>query len=135
MNNIVDKDFVQTMRAVEHSLGIPNSFPGLSSDNSGTYTNVTEAIATTARSSSLTPEIRQVLEDAIPIITEVALELKINLVFEQNDLRSRLARESLLVAKYELNSKFVSAHPVNHDDITALWMLAGSTIIQLIQLM
>ena len=35
-------------------------------------TNVTEAIATTALSSSITPETRQALEDAIPIITDIS---------------------------------------------------------------
>ena len=133
--NIVNKDFVQTMRAVEHSLGIPNSYPGLISDNTGTSMNVTAAIATTARSSSLTSEIRQALEEAIPIFTEIALGLKVNIVFDQNGLRSRLAGGSPLVAKYGLNSEFFSAHRVDHDDFTALWMLAGSTIILLTQLM
>ena len=118
------------MRAVEQSLGIPNSYPGL---NTGTSTNVTDAIATTARSSSLTPEIRQTLEDAIPIITEIVSQLNVNIVFDRNGLRSRLASESPLVAKYELNLEVVSARRVDHDDFTALWMLAGSTIILLTQ--
>ena len=86
------------MRAVEHSLGIPNSFPGLISDK--TSLNVTAAIATTARSSSLSSEIRQVLLDSIPIIAEIVSALKVNTVFEQDGLRSRLASASLLVAKY-----------------------------------
>ena len=124
------------MRAIEYSLGVPNSsFTGLISDNTGTPMNVTAAIEMTARSSSLTSEIQQVLRDAISIIAEVSLGLKVNLDFEQDDLRARLASGSPLVAKYGLNSEFVSARRVVHDDFTALWMSAGSTIIPLTQLM
>ena len=122
------------MRAVEYSLGMANAFPGLST-GSGTSMNVTEAMATTARSSSLAAGIRQALVDAIPIFTEIASTLKVNIIFDQNGLRSRLASGSLLVAKYGLNSEFVSARHVDRDDFTALWMLAGNTIIPLTQLM
>ena len=135
MKNVDNEGFVQTMRAVEHSLGIPNSFPGLVSDNTGTSKNVTDAIATTARSSSLTSEIRQALEDSISIFTKIALELKVNIVFEQNGLRSRLASGSPLAAKYGLNSEIFSAVVLIMTKFTALWMLAGSTIIPLTQLM
>ena len=95
MNIIVNIGFVQTMRAVEQSL---------ISNNTGTSMNVNDAIATTARSSSVTPEIRKVLEDAIPMFTKIASELRVNIVLDQNNLRSRLASRSPLVAKYGLNS-------------------------------
>ena len=95
MNIIVNIGFVQTMRAVEQSL---------ISNNTGSSMNVTDAIATTARSSSVTPEIRKVLEDAIPMFTKIASELKVNIVLDQNGLRSRLASRSPLVVKYGLNS-------------------------------
>ena len=62
--------------------------------------NVSEAIATTSRSSSLTPETRQALEVAIPIFMQIASELKVNTVFEQNGLRSSLASGSPLISKY-----------------------------------
>ena len=90
------------MRAVEYALGIPKAYPGLVTDNIGTSMNVTAAIATTARSSSLTSEIRQALVEAIPIFTEIALGLKVNIIFDQDGLRSRLAGGSPLVAKYGL---------------------------------
>ena len=95
--------------------------------------NVTAAIASTARSSVLTSEIQQVLRDAIPIIATITLELNVNTDFEQNGLRSRLASASPMVAKYGLNSEIFSAHRVDLDDFTALWMLAGNTIIPLTQ--
>ena len=104
MNIVVNIGFVQTIRAVEQSLN---------SDNTGTSKNVTEAMATTARSSSFTPEIRQVLEDAIPIFMNIALGLGVNTVFDQDGLRSRLASRSPLVAKCGLNSEFVSARRVH----------------------
>ena len=91
--------------------------------------NVTAAIATTALSSVLTSEIQQVLRDAIPI----TLELNVNIDFEQNGLRSRLASASPMVAKYGLNSEFFSAHRTDLDDFIALWMLAGNTITPLTQ--
>ena len=121
------------MRAVEHSLGIPNSFQELIS--SGTSMNATEAIATTARSPTLTPEVREALEDAIPIFTNIASQLKVNLVFDQNGLRSRLGNGNPLVAKYGLNSKNFVLACVHRDDFIVLWMLAGNTIIPLTQLM
>ena len=66
--------------------------------------NVTAAIAATARSSSLTSEIYQALQDAIPIISEIALALKVNTNLEVDGLRSRLASRNPLVAKYGFNS-------------------------------
>jgi hypothetical protein len=87
------------MRAVEEALGIPNSYPGLST-SSGTSLNVTEAIAATARSSSLPSEIRDALEDAIPMFTKIVSELKVNTVLDLNGLRSRLASNSSLISKY-----------------------------------
>lgn len=72
---------------------------------SGTFSNVTDAIANTARTPSLAPEIRQALNDAIPIFTNIASQLEVNILFDQDGLRSRLANRKGLVSKYEfLNS-------------------------------
>ena len=95
MNIIVNIGFVQTMRAVEQSL---------ISNNTGSSMNVTDAIATTARSSTLPSEIRLALQDSISMFTKIASELRVNTVFDQNGLRSRLASRSPLVVKYGLNS-------------------------------
>ena len=90
--------------------------------------NVTQAIAITARSSSLSAEIRQVLQDANPIIAQLASELKVNMVFEQDGLRSSLSSSSPLVTKYEFDSEFVYMRHID-DDFTALWICTGNTII------
>ena len=96
--------------AVEHSLGVPNSFLGLISDN--TSLNVTAAIATTARSSSSSSDVLQVQLGPIPIIAEIVLALKLNIVFERDGLKSRLDSASPLVAKYG-----VSACCIDHDNL------------------
>ena len=98
MNITVNKGFAQTTRAVEHALGIPNSFLGL---YSGTFSNVTDAIANTALSPSLAPEIRQALNDAIPMFANITSQLGVNILFDQDGLRSRLASGRALVSKYE----------------------------------
>ena len=58
------------MRAIEAASGIPISYPRLTSRAStGSSKNViTEAIAATARSSTLPSEIRDALEDSILIL-------------------------------------------------------------------
>ena len=105
MNITVNIGFAQTTRAVEHALGIPNSFLGL---YSGTFSNVTDAIANTARSPSLAPEIRQALNEAIPIFTKIAQLLGVNIQFDRDGLRSRLAGGRGLVTKYEFKFRIFS---------------------------
>ena len=105
MNITVNIGFAQTTRAVEHALGIPNSFLGL---YSGTFSNVTDAIANTARSPSLAPEIRQALIEAIPIFTKIAELLGVNIQFDLDGLRSRLAGGRGLVTKYEFKFRIFS---------------------------
>jgi hypothetical protein len=107
---IVEKNFVQTVRAVEHSLGIPDSLPGLvpTWDN-GNPSNATQAIATTATLTSfLTSEVCEVLQEAVPIILQIALELTINLTFELDGLASFLSTRRSLVTTCVLYSEFVS---------------------------
>ena len=102
---IIDyKNFVQTVRAVEYSLGISDPLSGfiLTSDN----LNATQAIATT--SSFLGSELSKVLEQSFPIILQIASDLDINLAFEQDGLESSLSTRRPLVTKYVLNSEFVS---------------------------
>ena len=74
----------------------------------------------------LTSEIRQVLQDAVPIIVKIALELDINVAFGQDGLGSVLSARKPLVTTYDFNEQFVSARPVN-DDFTASWMSTGNT--------
>ena len=101
----VEKNFVQTVRAVEHSLGFSDSLPGLAPWDNGNPLNVTQSIATTATLSSfLDSEVCKVLQEAVPIILQIAFELNINLVFEQDGLGSFLSTRRSLVTTYVLNS-------------------------------
>ena len=137
MTYIDEKNFVQTVRAVEHSLGISDSLsdPFPTFDN-GNPLNVTQAISSTAKLSSfLTPDVCKVLQEAAPIIFQIALDLDINLVFEQDGLGSFLSTRRPLVTKYVSNSGFVSTQRVETIITTALWISTGSTITLLTLLM
>lgn len=74
----------------------------------------------------LTSEIRQVLQDAVPIIVKIALDLNINVAFGQDGLGSLLSARKPLVTTYDFNEQFVSTRPVD-DDFTASWMSTGNT--------
>ncbi|KAF9563619.1 glycoside hydrolase family 5 protein [Agrocybe pediades] len=67
------KNFVQVVRAVEWSLGIP--VPGYSPLSSSALGNATFSFSTAAGSSFFNSEVRQVLEDAIPVFTKVAQQI------------------------------------------------------------
>ena len=100
--------------------------------------NVTQAIANTATLSSfLTSEVCKVLQEAVPMILQIALELDINLDFEQDGLGSFLSTRRSLVTTCVLTSKFISTQRVDYDydNITALWTSTGSTTTLLILLM
>jgi hypothetical protein len=95
-----DKDFVEVVRAVELSLGIPvagiSPFDGFSSAS-----NVTSALSTaTTLSSIFNSEVLQVLRDTIPVLAEVAEQLSLNTVFDQGGLRSLLSKRTELVTTF-----------------------------------
>ena len=98
----------------------------LTSENEHFYLNATKAIATTATLSSLNTEVCKVLQQAVPIILQIASELGINLSFEHDGLGFSLPTRRPLVTKYVLNSEFVFAQRV--DNIAVLWMSAGNLI-------
>ena len=125
------------MRAVEHSLGIPDSLPGQSwTVNLGNALNATQALATTAALSTiLSSEVCKVLQEAIPIILQIALILNINLAFGQDGLGPSLCTRWSLVSRCGLNSKFVSTRCVDHAYLTASWISTGNTITLLTLLM
>ena len=94
---IVQKNFVKTVRAAELALGIP--VPGNSlSVNVAASSNFTTAInaAVNAENNNLfTPEVKAALQDAIPILVEVALQLELGF-----DLSSLLHTKQPLVTTY-----------------------------------
>ena len=80
------------------------------------------------------------LEEAVPIILQIALELNINLVFEQDGLGSFLSTRRSLVTTCVLNSDFFfsSLHNVliyDYDNIAVLWISSGSSTTLLTLLM
>lgn len=87
----VQMNFVKTVRAVELVLGIP--IPGVAFSSKITTTNFTAAVSATATamgngtstsasaSNIFTPEVTAALQDAVPILVEMALELSIPTLF------------------------------------------------------
>ncbi|KIM44393.1 glycoside hydrolase family 5 protein [Hebeloma cylindrosporum] len=96
------KNFVQTVRAVEISLGIP--VPGLKcppSPRLSAANNVTSAFGMVSTLSSIfNPEVLRVLVDAVPVFEQVARQLRLNTAFSQGGLRRRLSRRKALVTNF-----------------------------------
>lgn len=73
---LVQKNFVQTVRAVELVLGI--SVPGWTLPHKAKSANFTEALASAAKTCKfMNDEVKSVLMDAIPMIEEVGAQLGI----------------------------------------------------------
>jgi len=102
---VVQKNFVQTVRAVEIFLGIPvPGFNPLSSARLGAAQNVTSAFTIAATMSSIfNTEVMQVLADAAPIFQQVAMQLSLNTAFAKGGLRWHLSRRRALVTKYVIS--------------------------------
>lgn len=95
----VQKNFVQVVRAVELALGIPVSGAAPLSVPSPSR-NVTGALSAASSSPDLfNSEVRQVLQDMVPVLIQVALQLSLNLNFDQQGLRMELKRKSPLITK------------------------------------
>lgn len=79
----VQQNFVKVVRAVELILGIP--IPGEQLTSKLTTTNFTSAMPAMMNSSSgglFNDEVKSVLEDAAPILTQIAFELVIPTIFD-----------------------------------------------------
>ena len=95
----VQVNFVQTVRAIELSLGIP--VPGITNAPSSNAANASAALSGTSTLSSIfNAEVRQVLLDSIPILAQVSEQLGLNTEFSQNGLGSRLRARLPLVTTY-----------------------------------
>ena len=95
----VQVNFVQTVRAIELSLGIP--VPGITNAPSSNAANASAALSSTSTLSSMfNAEVRQVLLDSIPILAQVSEQLGLNTEFSQNGLGSRLRARLPLVTTY-----------------------------------
>jgi hypothetical protein len=102
---IVQKNFVQTVRAVEISMGIPVPSINLPpSPRLGAARDIASAFTIVSTLSSIfNSEVLQVLIDAIPVLEQVAEQLDLNTAFAQGGLRRRLARRGPLVTKYVIS--------------------------------
>lgn len=82
--NAVQQNFVKVVRAVEELLGI--SVPGEQSMSKIATANFTSAMAAVSSNSSsgglFTDEVVSALQDAAPILTQIALELAIPTIFD-----------------------------------------------------
>ncbi|OCH93675.1 glycoside hydrolase family 5 protein [Obba rivulosa] len=74
------KNFVQTVRAVELILGIP--VPGLQLDAKVTTSNFTSAITSVTESNVFNSEVTAALLDAVPILIELGTELAVPEIFD-----------------------------------------------------
>lgn len=76
---IVQKNFVQVMRAVECMLGI--SVPGYKSFETSPNSNVTFTMSQAALTITI-PEVQKAINQAVPILLQIALELKIDVILD-----------------------------------------------------
>ncbi|KAH9851872.1 glycoside hydrolase family 5 protein [Lenzites betulinus] len=109
------KNFVQVIRAVELTLGIP--VPGLSLDVRIHTSNFTAALSATASTSNLfNQEVTSALIDAIPILVELGFELSLGSIFNFNMATSALrnTRQPLEATFMDVNWQFNS--PANPAD-------------------
>ncbi|TFK19960.1 glycoside hydrolase family 5 protein [Coprinopsis marcescibilis] len=112
------KNFVQIVRAVEIALGISvdqsyedSKPPGVRSAH-----NVTEALnAMSGATNSFSGEVIQVLKDMIPIISGVAVQLSVNMEFNQHGLREQLKNRTPLVTNF-MDISWQHNNPANPAD-------------------
>lgn len=74
------KNFVETIRAVELVLGIP--VPGAALNSSSQSANLTQSLADVAASGDCNTEVRSVLRDAVSVLGQVAIQLSLPAIFD-----------------------------------------------------
>lgn len=82
----VQVNFVQTIRAVELTLGIPIS--GMSLNGSTSSTNFTAALGDACSSPLINPQVTAAIQDAIPIILDIAFEYGLEDLFTSLPFKS-----------------------------------------------
>ncbi|KAJ2915952.1 hypothetical protein MD484_g4479, partial [Candolleomyces efflorescens] len=109
------KNFVQVVRAVELALGIHvRGVAPLSGPSSSR--NVTGALSAASSSPNFfNSEVRQVLQDMVPVLIKVAQQLSLNLIFDQQGLRVQLKRRSPLITNF-MNVNWQYNNPSNPAD-------------------
>ena len=74
------KNFVETIRAVELVLGIP--VPGAAFNGSSQSANLTQSLAAVAASDDCNTEVRAVLRDAVPVLSQIGVQLSLPAIFD-----------------------------------------------------
>lgn len=74
--DLVQKNFVQVVRAIELALGMP--VPGTTTKLTHSPANITAAITQAASLAVFSPEVGSVLMDSMPIILKLAMQLGLN---------------------------------------------------------
>ncbi|KAG6381772.1 glycoside hydrolase family 5 protein [Boletus reticuloceps] len=95
-------NFVQTVRAVELTLGIP--VPGVSLDYSISSTNFTAALGDTCSSSLFNANVTAAIEDAIPILIGIASEYGLGNVFTSSPFQCE--SPSLVTSFMDINWQY-----------------------------
>lgn len=96
----VQKNFVKVVRAVEFALGVPvNGTTPLSNFSSSRNATMSLMMASTTQRGRLDTEVLHVLAEIVPILTQVARQLDLNLDLDQKDLRRSVSTREPLVTK------------------------------------
>lgn len=112
---IVQKNFVQVVRAVEVVLGI--TVPGLPPQSFHT-SNFTAALVQASKLSIFSQEVRSVLLDTAPILQGVAIQLSLDLLhFSPSKGLAPLTTKCVL---------YLSTQSSHQTNCTASWTLTGS---------
>ncbi|KAH7890979.1 glycoside hydrolase family 5 protein [Phlebopus sp. FC_14] len=97
------KDFVQTVRAVELVLGIPVPHMSLNITDAST-SNFTAALSSACKSSVFTSEVQLALSDAIPILLDIGLDYGLYDIFTSDPFKS--SRSSLMTNFMDVNWQY-----------------------------
>ncbi|KAF8997858.1 glycoside hydrolase superfamily [Cyathus striatus] len=105
------KNFVETVRAVELSLGI--QVEGLSTHSSVSSMNVTSSFRSTSISNTFNEEVREAVADSIPIITKLFIELALEGILT-GTLGGIPKREAIITTFMDIN--WQNNNPANPAD-------------------
>ncbi|KAH7918458.1 glycoside hydrolase family 5 protein [Leucogyrophana mollusca] len=96
------KNFVETVRAVELTLGIP--IPSMSLNVSTSSSNFTQALSQASAASVFTPEVQSALAEAVPILLEIGAQYGLQTVLTSSPFHS--SRESLMTTFMDINWQY-----------------------------
>ncbi|KAG0691665.1 hypothetical protein DFH29DRAFT_1015651, partial [Suillus ampliporus] len=100
------KNFVQTIRVVELTLGIPVLSSGLSvSVSVSVSNNFTAALDVTSSASIFTAEVQSALADAIPILMEIGVQYSSQSIFEASPFQQP-SHTSLMANFMDINWQY-----------------------------